>query len=1746
MLINEVITDPQLDWSTNGFDGTDGGGTINSDDDWIELYINANGLDLTGWTIELNDGTDESGTIAAGGAFTIMNYISETGGTFTNTDAGDYIVLGEMTTGAINQSVTVVLRDNTATLIDQVIIASASGTMFTGSSNDATDESVCRIPNGQDTDVEVDDFVKTRATLGITNSPTGTVLINEVVTNPRTDWSTNGFDGTDGGGTISAVDEWIELYIGTDSLNLTKWTFNISDSDGAFTGDLSSTGAFDVVNYVGSGDFTQTAIGDYLILGNPDGSNDLNTDVYIQLFDADGTMVDDVEIGDNEEGDAVDDGAPNSFGSSVADESVARISNASDTDVDATDFQGVVSTLGTENGLMNVFVDATASDDTGLGTVGDPKQLIQSGIDLALTTGTVTVAGGSYSENLTISKSLTLNGANQGTTGNGARALESQVDPGATSTAITISADDVTIDGIQVGTDASSSNATNGISATVSGAISITNNIVFANSTGISVVGSSTGSVLITDNLVSMLAVEDATNATNGSIGMILSTISGDADADITNNDIANAGIGISTYALTSSTEAIIDGGTYTGCTAGIIPINTDGGGGFSPSTLTIQNLTMSGFITDGDVLNPDTEVGVYVVAAGGTASDDIIITMDNLDISGVGNGASNNSGIIIGDFPTASNGAGIDATITNSNIHDNSNRGIYTRGEDAVTNISQTLINGNGFDPHALSGNPGFSVIAREGSATTVSNCFITNPATLSSAEDIPSNYYVSGLHISTAGTLTVSDCSLDDNGNGFIAETAGINLSGNYFNTTVEATIDAAVGSNDFTPWLALGTDTDLGTDGFQGDFSSLMVGVSGAQTGATGRIEEAVGLVDASGTIHVNAGTYPENLTLAKSLTLNGANQGIASSGTRSAESIIEPASANIGITVGAVDITIDGFQFGTDNATSNHTVAISNTGFTGLNASNNIIFANSAGMSVTGISSGALTISGNGIEMLNLEDPLNATNPSVGINAQSITGTADADFTDNDVQTASYGFFGYALNATPTVTIYGGNYTGCTKGIEINNTNGLGVFGPSNVSIDNVTMSGFVDPDADLTQPDTQAGIYVFVTGAATATDDIIVSIDSVDISGIGNTGTDYSAIYIADFQATGPFLGTDDDGIGITADITNSNIHDNLNRGIYTRGRNALSNVSTCTLTSNGSNPGAGAGSAISVFAQSTVDLQSSALTNPATGTATLLISQQQGTITAAGNSLDNNGNATGLLADIQTGTTGSIDMSGNWLGDTDNATILSLIDFTPADIDFTPFLESGTDTDLLVDGFQADFDALTVTSSGDQSSGDRIQEGHDLVNANGTISILLADYAETLTVSKNVTISPASGTTIDDVTLNGGNLGVLNNTITIDNSLTMTDGVFDIDQEDGDKDDDPVFILPTTVNGSSYDSDTHFEGRIQSSVTGATSFTFEVGDEGAYRPATLTPTTTTTFQVAHIAEATPTGGGATNPDITNLIGDASGNPAGTIESVLNFRYWDIDVSAGGPPGTTNVALQISSGDNATDPSELGMTRFDGSDWTVMTLVSAAGSDPYVITASTTSFSEFSIYSTDASANPLPVELVDFIGTKVDRDIMLSWSTMSEVNSNYFAVEYSGDGIAFSEIGRVASHGNSNERLDYRFTDANVKIGIHYYRLKMVDYDGTFEYSPIILVSPDLSNVRILAYPNPATDFIEIEGIEASYLKQLIFYDLNGKIHKTFKSIESSKIQISDLFKGQYVIRLEMIDGSVFKGKIVVQ
>ena len=92
--------------------------------------------------------------------------------------------------------------------------------------------------------------------------------------------------------------------------------------------------------------------------------------------------------------------------------------------------------------------------------------------------------------------------------------------------------------------------------------------------------------------------------------------------------------------------------------------------------------------------------------------------------------------------------------------------------------------------------------------------------------------------------------------------------------------------------------------------------------------------------------------------------------------------------------------------------------------------------------------------------------------------------------------------------------------------------------------------------------------------------------------------------------------------------------------------------------------------------------------------------------------------------------------------------------------------------------------------------------------------------------------------------------------------------------------------------------------------------------------------------------------------------------------------------------------------------------------------------------------------------PLPIELINFTAN-CNGNQVLSWSTASELNNDYFTVERSDDGISFRDIGQVNGAGTSSQQHNYSFIDPQPVSGIVYYRLKQTDFNGQTSVSKII-------------------------------------------------------------------------------------
>lgn len=160
---------------------------------------------------------------------------------------------------------------------------------------------------------------------------------------------------------------------------------------------------------------------------------------------------------------------------------------------------------------------------------------------------------------------------------------------------------------------------------------------------------------------------------------------------------------------------------------------------------------------------------------------------------------------------------------------------------------------------------------------------------------------------------------------------------------------------------------------------------------------------------------------------------------------------------------------------------------------------------------------------------------------------------------------------------------------------------------------------------------------------------------------------------------------------------------------------------------------------------------------------------------------------------------------------------------------------------------------------------------------------------------------------------------------------------------------------------------------------------------------------------------------------------------------------------------------------------------------------------------------------------LPVELTHFSAKPMSQHITLVWSTASEKNNAYFAIERSRNGVDFSPIGQVKGNGTTQSTHDYGFVDTDVATeGVYYYRLKQVDTDGTATYSAVLSAQlKDATQVKV--YPTAVRH--NVVNIETSNDKQpTTVVDMTGRVLKQFATTPN-QINVSDLAVGVYMVRV---------------
>ncbi len=176
--------------------------------------------------------------------------------------------------------------------------------------------------------------------------------------------------------------------------------------------------------------------------------------------------------------------------------------------------------------------------------------------------------------------------------------------------------------------------------------------------------------------------------------------------------------------------------------------------------------------------------------------------------------------------------------------------------------------------------------------------------------------------------------------------------------------------------------------------------------------------------------------------------------------------------------------------------------------------------------------------------------------------------------------------------------------------------------------------------------------------------------------------------------------------------------------------------------------------------------------------------------------------------------------------------------------------------------------------------------------------------------------------------------------------------------------------------------------------------------------------------------------------------------------------------------------------------------------------------------------------------PLPVTLLSFTG-KANNDIVnLYWNTAAEYQVKKIIIERSKDGISYQQLTEVLPKGSSTVGAAYSTADIYPFSGISFYRLKIIDTDGRFEYSKIISIQMPVKEFGITQlFPNPVSDMLHVQ-IQSAKLQsiQVLVFDITGK-QMLSKSIDLKvgmneiNTSFANLGAGMYILKVENETGT---------
>jgi hypothetical protein len=442
-----------------------------------------------------------------------------------------------------------------------------------------------------------------------------------------------------------------------------------------------------------------------------------------------------------------------------------------------------------------------------------------------------------------------------------------------------------------------------------------------------------------------------------------------------------------------------------------------------------------------------------------------------------------------------------------------------------------------------------------------------------------------------------------------------------------------------------------------------------------------------------------------------------------------------------------------------------------------------------------------------------------------------------------------------------------------------------------------------------------------------------------------------------------------------------------------------------------------------------------------------------------------------------------------------------------------------------------------------------------VVNLHGDFTVSNATLQSS---SANIRMAFAKGgtqqVTLTNVTLSGGLCWeVANNTIVnLNSNFVLNNSASVLTLTSGKLVTSPTALLVVTTGSVTGASSACFvEGPMTYNfpTVGPASKLYPLGKGNSYRPLEL--------RISHDAA------GATEytAELFNAPPASRVLPS-SLTKVSENRYYTITKGAGANVTAASVVIGYDTDDGVTDAANLRIAKDDGAgNWVDLGGVgTAAVTGTITSTNNFTTFSDFVIANALGGSNIIPVELSSFSANANGRNIDLRWITVTETNTKAFLVQKMkmnkvNKDNEWETIAEISAKGTTSEVSNYTFVDKNVSAGSYQYRLKIIDVDGSYDFSDqvnVVMLNPTKVSLS-QNYPNPFNPetLIKFEIPQNSFVNLTVFNIIGEKVATLVNEnleagIYEKRFNAQELSNGIYLYKLVNGNSTITKKMLLIK